>query len=204
MPLAEIVDHLLRISADGTSAPVEIEFAMTLDPARRTPAQFGFLQLRPLALSREVGALQFGNVEAADLVCQSGSVLGNGRLEVCDLVVVDFHRFDRGRSQDVAREVARFNAELTRRGVPYVLIGVGRWGSSEPFLGIPVSWEEIAGARAIVEAGFRDFRVTPSQGSHFYQNLTAFQVGYFTVNPDAGEGSVDWQWLIEQPAAEAE
>jgi hypothetical protein len=77
---------------------------------------------------------------------------------------------------------------------------VGRWGSNDPWLGIPVEWDEISGARVIVEAGFRDFRVTPSQGSHFFQNLTAFQIGYFTVNPDAGEGSVDWDWLTEQPS----
>src|SRR5439155_645774 len=164
LPLADIVDYLLRISAEGTSAPVEIEFAIALDPSRRTLSEFGFLQLRPLALSREVAALQFADVDPVELVCQSGSVLGNGRLEVRDLVVVDFHRFDRGKSQDVARDVARFNAELVRRGVPYVLVGVGRWGSSEPFMGIPVSGEEIAGARAIVEAGFRYFRVTPPQG----------------------------------------
>jgi CheY-like chemotaxis protein len=200
LPLADIVDYLLRISAEGTSAPVEIEFAIALDPSRRTVSEFGFLQLRPLALSREAAALQFGDTDPAELVCQSGSVLGNGRLEIRDLVVVDFHRFDRGKSQDVARGVARFNAEFVRRGVPYALIGVGRWGSSEPFLGIPVSWDEIAGARAIVEAGFRDFRVTPSQGTHFFQNLTASSVGYFTVNPEAGEGFVDWDWLAAQPA----
>jgi len=200
LPLAAIVDRLLEISVDGTGAPVEIEFAIGLDPSGGRPADFGFLQLRPLALSREASALQFTDVPAADLICQSGSVLGNGRLEVHDLIVVDFHRFDRGKSQDVAREVARFNAELVRSGVPYILIGVGRWGSSEPFLGIPVSWEEIAGARAIVEAGFRDFRVTPSQGTHFFQNLTASSVGYFTVNPEAGEGFVDWDWLAAQPA----
>jgi hypothetical protein len=82
------------------------------------------------------------------------------------------------------------------------LIGVGRWGSNDPWLGIPVEWDEISGARVIVEAGFRDFRVTPSQGSHFFQNLTAFQVGYFTVNPDAGEGFVDWEWLGSAPAVE--
>ena len=81
---------------------------------------------------------------------------------------------------------------------------MGRWGSTEPWLGIPVEWDEISGARVIVEAGFRDFRVTPSQGSHFFQNLTAFQIGYFTVNPDAGEGSVDWQWLTEQAAMKEE
>jgi CheY-like chemotaxis protein len=198
--LSEILGHLLRISAEGTSVPVEIEFAIRLGRSRGERSEFGFLQLRPLALSREAAALQFEDADRSALVCQSGSVLGNGRLEVRDLVVVDVHRFDRGRSQDVAREVARFNAELVRRGVPYALIGVGRWGSSEPFMGIPVSWEEIAGARAIVEAGFRDFRVTPSQGTHFFQNLTASNVGYFTVNADAGEGFVDWQWLAEQPA----
>jgi len=200
LPLAEILDLLLRISADGTSAPVEIEFALGLDPTGRAAHMFGFLQLRPLALSREAADLQFDDVEPDALICQSGSVLGNGRLEVFDVVVVDFHRFDRGRSVDVAREVARFNNELVRTGVPYVLIGVGRWGSSEPFMGIPVSWEGISGARVIVEAGFKDFRVTPSQGTHFFQNLTASSVGYFTVNPEVGEGFVDWDWLAARPA----
>ena len=90
--------------------------------------------------------------------------------------------------------------ELENR--PYLLIGVGRLGSNDPWLGIPVEWDEISGARVIVEAGFRDFRVIPSQGSHFFQNLMAFQVGYFTVNPDAGEGSVDWEWLGAQNAQE--
>jgi hypothetical protein len=130
-------------------------------------------------------------------------VLGNGRIDdLHDVVVVDFHRFERARSQEVAKEVSYLNAKLSERGTPYLLIGVGRWGSNDPWLGIPVAWDEVSGARVIVEAGFRDLRVTPSQGSHFFQNLTAFQVGYFTVNPDAGEGFVDWQWLGSQPAAE--
>jgi hypothetical protein len=86
--------------------------------------------------------------------------------------------------------------------LPELLIGVGRWESNDPWLGIPAEWDEISGARVIVEAGFRDFRVTPSQGSHFFQNLTAFQIGYFTVNPDAGQGSVDWDWPTEQPSVD--
>ena len=130
-------------------------------------------------------------------------VLGNGRIQnLYDAVVVDFHRFERGRSQEVAESVADFNAKLGLENRPYLLIGVGRLGSNDPWLGIPVEWDEISGARVIVEAGFRDFRVIPSQGSHFFQNLMAFQVGYFTVNPDAGEGSVDWPWLAEQEAIE--
>jgi hypothetical protein len=117
-----------------------------------------------------------------------------------DVVVVDSQRFERSRSQEVAKAVAHFNGLLGAENRPYLLIGVGRWGSNDPWLGIPVEWDEISGARVIVEAGFRDFRVMPSQGSHFFQNLTAFQIGYFTVNPDAGEGSVDWEWLSQQPA----
>jgi len=142
-------------------------------------------------------------VEPARLVCQSAKVLGHGIVEdVHDIIVVDFNRFERARSHEVAQSVAHFNAELAATKAPYVLIGVGRWGSNEPWLGIPVTWDQIAGARVIVESGFKDFRVTPSQGSHFFQNLTAFRIGYFTVNPDAGEGFVDWDWLAEQPGAE--
>jgi hypothetical protein len=166
-------------------------------------AEFGFLQIRPLVMSREGDELRMGDVDAAGLVCRSTMVLGNGRIQnLRDCVVVDFHRFERGRSQEVAEAVAHFNAQLGLENRPYLLIGVGRLGSNDPWLGIPVEWDEISGARVIVEAGFRDFRVIPSQGSHFFQNLMAFQVGYFTVNPDAGEGSVDWPWLGEQPAVE--
>jgi hypothetical protein len=101
----------------------------------------------------------------------------------------------------VAQELARINGRLSSEGVAYLLIGVGRWGSRDPWLGIPVAWDQISGARAIVEAGFRDMRVTPSQGTHFFQNITSFDVGYFTVNPDAGDGFVDWEWLAAQPAS---
>jgi CheY-like chemotaxis protein len=201
-PLATILDVLVRAGEDALGNPVEIEFAVRLSRGDE-PAEFGFLQIRPLTLARDQGDLAIGDIAPEQLLCQSTKVLGNGRIEnLYDIVVVDSHRFERSRSQEVARSVAHYNAHLSAENRPYLLIGVGRWGSNDPWLGIPVEWDEIAGARVIVEAGFRDFRVTPSQGSHFFQNLTAFQVGYFTVNPDAGEGSVDWQWLSEQPAAE--
>ena len=202
-PLASILNQLAKVGEDALGQPVEIEFAVRLLERSGDPAEFGFLQIRPLVLSREGEELRMGDVDAADLVCRSATVLGNGRVHnLYDVVVVDFHRFERGRSQEVAEAVARFNDRLMLENRPYLLVGVGRLGSNDPWLGIPVEWDEIAGARVIVEAGFRDFRVTPSQGSHFFQNLMAFQVGYFTVNPDAGEGSVDWAWLTAQPAAE--
>ena len=201
-PLAAILELLVRAGEDALGNPVEIEFAVRL-PRAQEPAEFGFLQIRPLTLARDHQDLSIDEVDAPQLICRSTKVLGNGRIEnLHDIVVVDSQRFERSRSQEVARAVAHFNATLSAENRPYLLIGVGRWGSNDPWLGIPVEWDEISGARAIIEAGFHDFRVTPSQGSHFFQNLTAFQIGYFTVNPDAGEGSVDWQWLAAQPAVE--
>ena len=202
-PLASILEVLVRAGEDALGNPVEIEFAVSTNGDE--PAEFGFLQIRPLTLSRDHQDLAIGEVAPSQLICQSTKVLGNGRIEnLLDIIVVDSQRFERSRSQEVARVVAQFNAKLSAENRPYLLIGVGRWGSNDPWLGIPVEWDEISGARAIVEAGFRDFRVTPSQGSHFFQNLTAFQVGYFTVNPDAGEGALDWHWLAEQSAVEEE
>jgi len=193
-PLATLLDRLLEIGRWGMGAPVEIEFAVDL--ARR---ELALLQLRPLALSHELSELVIEDVAAESLVCRSDSVLGNGRIDdIYDVVVVDRQRFDRASSRQVAAEVAQLNAELVRR--PYLLVGVGRWGSADSWLGIPVGWEQISGARVIVEAGFADMKVTPSQGTHFFQNLTSFNVGYFTVNADAGAGFVDWDWLAAQPA----
>lgn len=202
-PLAQILDQLSNVGQNALGRPVEIEFAVQLPHAAGGNAHFGFLQMRPLVLSREGDQLRIDNVEPHLTLCHSKKVLGNGRIgDLRDIVVVDFHRFERARSHEVAEAVSHLNAQLTAAGTPYLLIGVGRWGSNDPWLGIPVEWDQISGARVIVEAGFRDFRVTPSQGSHFFQNLTAFQVGYFTVNPDAGEGSIDWEWLASQPAIE--
>jgi hypothetical protein len=127
-PLPRIVNLLLEIGPWGMSCPVEIEFAVNLSVPRGTPAEFGLLQMRPLALSRETEELEIGDVEPGRLVCRSTNVLGNGRIDgIRDLVVVDFHRFERGSSQEAAQAVARFNGELTAAGLPYVLIGVGRW-----------------------------------------------------------------------------
>lgn len=204
-PLPEILSCLQKMGAEALGRPVEIEFAARVARDYQGPADFGFLQMRPLVMTRESEDLEVEDIEPGQLLCQSSRVLGNGAYpDLRDLVIVDYHRFERGRSQEVAATITRLNSKLLESGTPYVLIGVGRWGSNDPWLGIPVAWDQVSGARVIVEAGFRDFRVTPSQGSHFFQNLTAFQVAYFTVNPDLGEGFVDWEWLAHQPALEEE
>jgi CheY-like chemotaxis protein len=198
-PLAEILDRLLELGAAGLGGPVEIEFAVNLAVPRGEPQEFGFLQLRPFAVLQEAAQpLVPAGPEA--VLCRSDAVLGNGRIvDIHDVVLVDRTSFDRAQSRRTAQELAAFNADLVAQALPYLLIGIGRWGSSDPWLGIPVTWDQISGARVIVESGFADLRVAPSQGSHFFQNLTSFNVGYFTVNPDAGEGQLDWTWLEAQP-----
>lgn len=203
-PIAQITQRLMEIGERGMASPVEIEFAVNLPQEKGRNAEFGFLQMRPLILSQETEELDVEVDDPSRLVCQSNHVLGSGKIDdLRDVVVVDHHRFDRSRSRDAAAEVSRFNAQLLNEKRPYLLIGVGRWGSTDPWLGIPVAWDEIAGARVIVEAGFKDFVVTPSQGTHFFQNLASFQVGYFTVTAQRKDGMVDWDWLSAQKAVES-
>ncbi len=202
-PLAPVLGELLERCSQGAGAAVEIEFAGLL-PRPGRPGRFAFLQMRPLALSQEHEEVRIGEYPAERLVCRSRKILGNGRIEdIRDLVVVDAHTFERKRSPEVAREVARYDSVLRRERRPYLLVGVGRWGSSDPSLGIPVGWSQICGARVIVEAGLRDLKVAPSQGTHFFQNLAACNVGYLTVNPESGEGFLDWDWLASLPALES-
>jgi CheY-like chemotaxis protein len=199
-PLAEIIRELLILGMAGTRLPVEIEFAATVPKVPGERAEFGFLQLRPLAPSKEDQDVELSNLEGRQAFCESPAIMGHGRIaNLKDWVVVDRSRFERSKSSECAEVVARFNARLREEGRPYGLIGVGRWGSTHPWLGIPVKWEDISGAAVIVEAGFRDFRVTPSQGTHFYQNIASLNVGYLTVNAEMGEGFVDWEWLQSMP-----
>jgi CheY-like chemotaxis protein len=200
-PLAELLAALLEVGAHGMGGPVEIEFAANVVVPPDRPREFAFLQIRPLTLAREAADLNIDAHPRESLVCASRTVLGHGRLDrLRDAVVVDSGRFVAARSQEIAAELGRLNAALLHAGAPYALFAVGRLGSSEPTHGVPVTWDQIAGAQVIVEAGFRDFKIMPSQGSHFFHHLMTLQVGYFTVNPDTGDGFVDWDWLAAQPA----
>ncbi len=202
-PLPQVLELLLDMGTWGMGTPVEIEFAVNMSTEKGQPKEFGLLQMRPLVISREVEELQLDDTNKNKIICQSNQVLGNGAIrDIKDIVIVDYHKFDRSKSRSVAKEVSYFNSKLISESKPYLLIGVGRWGTLDPWLGIPVKWEDIAGARAIVESTFKELSVTPSQGTHFFQNITSFQVGYFTINYKDDNSFVDWDWLLSQKPIE--
>jgi CheY-like chemotaxis protein len=202
-PLAKILDLLLDMGSWGIGTPVEIEFAVNMSVPPGKPKEFAMLQMRPLVISLELEELDVDDIDQEDLICSSTQVLGNGVInDIYDIVYVDINKFDRAKSREVAMEVSSFNTKLTEQKRPYLLIGVGRWGSYDQWLGIPVTWDQIAGSSIIVESGFKDLNVTPSQGSHFFQNITSFRVGYFTVNSFINLGNIDWKWLQKQAPVE--
>jgi|WetSurSiteA1Bulk_404760.scaffolds.fasta_scaffold00803_5 CheY-like chemotaxis protein len=203
-PLANVLELLLEMGNWGMGTPVEIEFAVNISKPTGKKKEFGLLQMRPLVVSHEFEELRIDDVKKEKLICQSSQVLGNGIIQdVYDAVVVDYNLFDRSKSREVAAEISSLNNKLISEGKPYLLAGVGRWGSLDPWLGIPVTWEQIAGARAIIETSFKDMAVEPSQGSHFFQNITSFMIGYFTVSSIQKNGFVDWDWLLAQDAVES-
>lgn len=195
-PLAAILDLLLDICSWAMGSAVELEFACNLSVPPGRPKEFALLQMRPFVLSHEFEEVDFDISDSDSFICYSNQVLGNGIYSnLFDIVFVDIEKYDRGRSLDVAREIEYFNNKLLRENRNYILIGVGRWGSLDPWLGIPVTWDQIGAACVIVESSFKDMHITPSQGSHFFQNITSFRIGYFTIDSYHNIGFIDWDFL---------
>ena len=197
LPLVPALRKLLAVCEEELAAPVEIEFALSLVPGQ--PARLGFLQVRPLLVSRETVEVTAEDLASPLAVVASPLAMGNGRHEVRDVVYVEPAAFEARLTPAIATEIEGLNRDLVEAGRPYLLIGFGRWGSSDPWLGIPVRWDQISGARGIVEATLPQMNPEPSQGSHFFHNLSSFSVLYFTVPFDTGR-AVDWAWLEAQDA----
>jgi len=203
-PLNDVVRQLLGHLAETLATPVEIEFAVALGADDGT-GRFGFMQVRPMAVSTTRVTITDAEWEAPTVVAASTRALGNmDDASITDVVYVRPDRFEKRHTREVAGEIARRNDALQAEGRPYLLIGFGRWGSSDPWLGIPVEWGDIAGARVIVEATLPTMDVEASQGAHFFHNLSAFEVSYLTV-PHTATPGVDWDWLDALPTvAESE
>lgn len=192
-PLPEIVETLLNLGSKGMGSAVEIEFAADLS---RKNKEFGVLQMRPMVVHEEVEHINMHDFSKNELLCKSDDVLGSGVInDIYDIIYVDNETFDRSKTKEIAYEVSQLNSEMLEKGKQYLLIGFGRWGTLDPWLGIPVTWTQIAGAKAIIEADMKDLDVEPSQGSHFFQNLTSFSIGYFTVKNSNKNSFLDRDWL---------
>jgi hypothetical protein len=199
-PLCAILNDLFEACRRDLGFAVEIEFAVDFDAGEKRPPEFYFLQMRPLVARRERFALEAEPVPAEKLLCRSERVLGNGCIQdLHDIVYVDPARFERGQSPAVAVVVAEINERLARERRRYALLGPGRWGSFDPWIGIPVAWHQISAARTIVEAPARDLPIEPSQGTHFFHNVTSAGIGYFSLS-GAGENELlRWDLLEALP-----
>ena len=202
-PLAQTLDQILHIGQDEMGRPIEIEFAVNMDINDPKKATFYLLQIRPIVDNKEVMEEVLSLVKNEDTILSSTSVLGHGIVnDVKDIIYVKSEAFNSANNQLIAYEIEKLNRAFTERSESYILVGPGRWGSSDHWLGIPVKWPHISNARVIVECGLENYRIDPSQGTHFFQNLTSFGVGYFTINPFKGDGWFDEEYLNNIPAVE--
>ena len=203
-PLAKVADFMLETGQYEMGRPVEIEFAGNINPTPGPEGEKGtvyWLQIRPIVDTKEMLDDSIMDVEDKDLILRSETALGHGIMDnVRYIVYVKPGTFDSARNPELVKEIEAINARFVENGEPYILVGPGRWGSSDPALGIPVKWSQIAGARLIAESALPGYRIEPSQGTHFFQNLTSFGVGYFTIDPDGGNGFIDMDYLDSLPA----
>jgi len=195
-PLADILTTLMELGQREMNNPIEIEFAANLETPAGTPKIFNFLQIRPIVHSDETYNINLDNVKKEQTIILSESALGHGLFKgIHDIVYIKPESFNAAQNKDTVAIIDNLNSRFLKQAAGYVLIGPGRWGSTDPWLGIPVKWPQISGARIIIESGLKNYRIDPSQGTHFFQNLTSFRVGYFTINPYINEGYYDVDYL---------
>lgn len=202
LPLAEAIDFMLNTGQKEMSRPVEIEFAGMITPQGELKGHLYWLQIRPIVDRKETVDESIMSLPDNELILKSNTALGHGTIDnVSTVVYVRPNSFAPEHNADTAREIDEINRRLVAENTSYILIGPGRWGSSDTALGIPVKWPQISGARLIVESALKNYRIEPSQGTHFFQNLTSMGVGYFTIDPTTHEGFYDVEYLDSMPAS---
>jgi CheY-like chemotaxis protein len=198
-PLAEILSDIMEMGRTGMDCPVELEFSVDLAIKTDDKPRFALLQIRPMSARQELMKVAIENAEKERAFCLSSRALGNCvNNDMADIVYVNPDTFDPGRTPQIALEIGQMNAKLLQTGHKYVLIGPGRWGSADRWLGIPVTWSDISGVGAMVETAHDQLKAEPSQGSHFFHNITALGICYLTVL-EAQDNFLDWHWLTTLP-----
>lgn len=200
-PLAELVQELLVIGNRELGCPVELEFACILNSNKTEKSEFSLLQIRPMASENYNRSYRIEEVKNDELICKSSIALGNGILnEIQNIICIKIDSFDISKSKEIANQIGELNSTFSKKQ-KYLLIGPGRWGTADSWLGIPVKWRQISKVKVIVEIGTKDLKPDPSFGSHFFQNVTSFRVGYLTVGYRSRNDFVDWNWLNVQKAS---
>ncbi len=196
IPLAETIDMMLGTIEDALGSPVEIEYAVDLNKAENGLPTFYLLQIKPLVGNQLSYNIDMSRIDQSKVLLYTQSSLGNGEIShIRDVVFVDNEKFDKLKTWDIAREVEQINAAMIREKREYILIGPGRWGTRDPFLGIPVVWSQISNARVIVEVSLANFPLDSSLGSHFFHNVTSMNIGYFSVPDTSSTDYVRWEKL---------
>ncbi|HJY62516.1 MAG TPA: PEP/pyruvate-binding domain-containing protein [Ignavibacteria bacterium] len=192
-PLAKVLKYLLELFENSMGLPVEIEFAVNLNPDN--PA-FYILQIKPLIRDTSFFTFEADEIKKSDMMLYTEQGMGNGKIEnIKDIIFIDPELFNKAETLEMSQEIQELNDKMHRFGDNYILIGPGRWGTRDRWLGIPVQWTQISNAKIIVETDLKDFRVDASLGSHFFHNITTMNIGYFTVHESNGRDFIDWQWL---------
>ena len=197
-PLSELLNDILDLGKSGLGSSVEIEFAVNLAQKPTEKHKFYFLQIRPMIAGQEQTNVEIGDVERDNILCSSHHSMGNGIIKnIKDIIYVRPHNFEAANSQKIAEEIGKINHDLKGQAL---FIGLGRWGSSDPWLGIPVKWNQISNAKVLIEAALEKFNIDPSHGSHFFHNMTSLGIGYMSIPATKDDGFIDWDWLENQKA----
>jgi hypothetical protein len=196
-PLPQILDDILEIGQKAMGCPVEIEFAVNLNQNSVIPPTFAILQIRPLVPSHEQTQISWDDsIDRKSIFIHTDRALGNGIVKsIKNIVYVPPKTFDSTKTIDIANEIENINNDIAAHKQPYILIGPGRWGTEDRFLGIPVKWNQISGVRVMVETAIENFNIEPSQGTHFFHNITSRGIGYINVPYKSKINFIDWGWL---------
>jgi hypothetical protein len=199
-PLASLLKDILEIGQRGMGCPIEIEFAVNIDENNNNPPTFAILQIRPLVPSHEQYEITWDkNIDKEKVFIHSDKALGNGVIKsIKNIIYVPPKTFDSTKTIDIAEEIGKINEKLRFDNQPYILIGPGRWGTEDRFLGIPVKWHQIAGVRVLIETALENYNIEPSQGTHFFHNITSRGIGYINIPYNSKENFIDWKWLEEK------
>jgi hypothetical protein len=196
IPLAETIDIMLGTIEDALGSPVEIEYAVDLNQTENGLPSFYLLQIKPLVGSQLNFNIDLEKIDKSNILLYTQASLGNGEIKhIRDIVFVDINQFDKMKTHDIAAEIERINSAMIDQQLDYILIGPGRWGSRDPFLGIPVNWSQISNARVIVEVSLANYPLDSSLGSHFFHNVTSMNIGYFSVLDSSSTDYVQWNIL---------